>query len=158
MCGWAFLAGRTYCTLCAPSISLQKALRTDVTDLLEECNAAWAAAWEIGGGGVGVCGDQALVAHTGGRSIGIRQYIARKPHSTGIKFYVLCDNTHGCVLDVYLYTGRRGCPRRYGSCNGNPHAKGIVCFSAMQISDTTVLCGDSFLGSRDVAREVAGKR
>ena len=28
----------------------QKALRTDVTDLLEECNAAWAAAWDIGGG------------------------------------------------------------------------------------------------------------
>ena len=30
--------------------SLQKALRAYVTDVLEECNTAFAAAWEIGGG------------------------------------------------------------------------------------------------------------
>ena len=133
---------------------LQKALRTDITDLLEECNVALAAAWEIGGAG---CGDEALVPHTGGRSIGLCQYIARKPHSIGIKLYVLCDNTHGCVLDVYLCTGRRGRLRRYGSCSGNLDAKGIVRFWAMQIPDTTALCCDSFFGSHNIARELAGK-
>ena len=134
--------------------ALQKALSTDVTDLLEECNAAWAAAWEIGGA---VCGDEALVPHAVGGSIGLRQYIARKPHSTGIKFYVLCDNTHGQVLEFYLYTGRRGHLRRYGSCSGNLDAKGIVRFWSMQILDTTVLCGDSFFGSHNMTRELAGK-
>ena len=134
--------------------ALQKALGTDVTDLLEECNAAWAAAWEIGGA---VCGDEALLPHTGGRSIGLRQYGARKPHSTGIKLYFLCDNTHGNLLDIYLYTGRCGRLRRYGSCNGNLGAKGLVFFWAMQIPDTTALCCDSFFGGPNMARELAGK-
>ena len=61
---------------------LQRLLRTDVTDLIEECNATWGAAWEIGGA---VHGDEAVVPHNGGRCLGLRQYIARKPHSTGIK-------------------------------------------------------------------------
>ena len=42
---------------------LQRLLRTDVTDLIEECNATWSAAWEIGGA---VCGDEAVVPHSGG--------------------------------------------------------------------------------------------
>ena len=71
--------------------------------------------------------------------------------------YVLCDNTHGYVLDVYLYTSRRGRLRRYGSCSGNLDAKGIVRFWAMQTPDTTVLCCDSFFGSHNRAREPVGK-
>ena len=38
-----------------------------------------------------VCGDEAIVPHTSGRCMGLRQYIARKPHATGIKLYVLAD-------------------------------------------------------------------
>ena len=128
--------------------ALRKALRTDVTDLLEECHATCAAAWEIGA----VCGDKALGPHTGGRSMGLCQYIARKPFSTGIKLYVPCDNTHGYVLGVYVYTGCRGRLRHYGSCSGNLDAKGIVRLWAMQIPDTTVLCCDSFFGSHNIAR------
>ena len=71
---------------------LQKLLRTDVTDLLEECNSVWSAAWDIGGA---VCGVEPIVPHTGGRCMGLRQCIARKPHATGIKLYVLADNTGG---------------------------------------------------------------
>ena len=94
--------------------------------------------------GGAICGDEALVPQTRGRSIGLRQYIARKPHSTSIKLYVLCDNTHGYILDVYVYTGCRGRLRRYGSCSGNLDAKGIVRFWVMQIPDTTV-CVHVFL-------------
>ena len=91
---------------------LQKFLRTDVTDLLEECNSVWSAAMDIGGA---VCGDEAIVPHTGGRCMGLQQYIARKPHATDIKLYVLADNTGGYVVDVYLYTGRRGLGRVQGT-------------------------------------------
>ena len=83
----------------------------------------WSAAWDIGGA---VCGDEAIVPHTGGRCTGLRQYIARKPHATGIKLYVLADNTGGYVVDLYLYTGRQGKVRRFGSCAGNFDAKRIV--------------------------------
>ena len=37
---------------------LQKLLRTDVIDLLEECNSVWTAALDIG---VAVCGDVRIV-------------------------------------------------------------------------------------------------
>ena len=48
---------------------LQRLLRTDVTDLIETRNATWSAAWEIGGA---VCGDEAVVPHSGGRCLGLR--------------------------------------------------------------------------------------
>ena len=69
------LAREIYCRV-------QRLLRTHVTDLIEECNATWSAAWEIGGA---VCGDEAVVPHSGGRCLWPRQYIARKSHSTGTK-------------------------------------------------------------------------
>ena len=62
----------------------------------------------MGHGWRGILGDAVVVPHTGSNWHGLREYIARKPHSTGIKLYVLCDHTHGYVLDVYLYTGRHG--------------------------------------------------
>ena len=37
-----------------------------------------------------------------------------------IKLYVLADNTGVYVVDVYLYTGRRGRVRRFGSCSEAP--------------------------------------
>ena len=134
---------------------LQRLLRTDVTDLIEECNATWSAAWEIGGA---VFGDEAVVPHSGGRRLGLRQYIARKPHSTGIKLCVLADNGGGYVFDVYLYTGRRGKVRRFGSCCGKYEAKGIMCLWARMIPQSTVLCADSFFGSHGHAEEFAAQR
>ena len=70
---------------------LNHLLRTAVTDLIEECHATWLTAWEIGGA---VCGDEAVVPHTGSNWHEVWQYIACKPHSTSIKMYVLCDNTY----------------------------------------------------------------
>ena len=71
----------------------------------------------------------------------LRQYIARKPHSTGIKLYVLCDNTYGYVFDVYLYTGRRGRIRRTSTCARNLDAKGIMRCWALQVPPETRLGG-----------------
>ena len=133
---------------------LQRLLRTDVTDLIEECNATWSAAWEIGGA---VCGDEAVVPHSGCRCLGLRQYIARKPHSTGIKLYVLADNGGGYVFDVYLYTGRRGKVRRFGSCCGKYDAKGIMHLWVRMIPQSTVLFADRFFGSHGLAEEFAAQ-
>ena len=134
---------------------LQRLLHTNVTDLIEECNATWSAAWEIGGA---VCGDEAVVLRSGGRCLGLRQYIARIPHSTGIKLYVLADNRGGNVFDVYLYTGRRGKVRRFGSCCGKYDAKGIMRLWARMIPQSTVFCAESFFGSHGLAEEFAAQR
>ena len=94
-------------------------------DDIEECNATWSAAWEIGRA---VCGDEGVALHSGGRCLGLRQYLSRKPHSTGIRFYVLADNWGGggYVFDVLLYTGRRGKVCRFESCCGKYDAKGML--------------------------------
>ena len=88
----------------------------------------------------------------------LRQYIACKPHSTGIKLYAVADNAGGYVFDVYLYTGRRGKVRRFGSCCGNYDAKGIRRLWAKLIPRSAVLCADIFFGSHGLAEESAAQR
>ena len=122
---------------------LQRSLRSDVTGFIEKCNATWRAAWEIGGV---VCGDEAIIPHTGGRCLGLRQSIARKLHSTGTKSYVFADNGGGYVFDVYLYNGRCGRVRCFGSCCGKYDTKRIMRLWAEIIPQSTVLCADSFFG------------
>ena len=126
-----------------------------MTDSIEECNATWSVAWEIGGA---VCGDNTVVPHNGGRCLGLRQYIARKPHSTGIKLYVLAENGGGYVFDIYLYTGRRGKVRRFGSWCGKYDSKGIIRLWARMIPQSTVLCADNLFGSHGLAEEFAAQR
>ena len=56
-----------------------------------------------------------MVPHKGIRGGPLRMFITRKPHSTGIRLCCLADATSGYVVDIYLYTGRRGHVRRCGS-------------------------------------------
>ena len=91
----SLLPRATYCTR-------QKALRTYVTDEMEECNASWAAAWEMWGGGMRRRGP--IAPHRGG-GMGVGQWIAREPHLADRKFYVRCD-----IPQV-----RPRCLPRYGS-------------------------------------------
>ena len=64
----------------------------------------------------------------------------------------------GYVFDVYLYIGRRGKVRRFGSCCGKYDAKGIMRLWAEIIPESTVLCADSFFGSHGLAEEFAAQR
>ena len=73
---------------------LTRLLCIDVTDLIE-CNATWLSAWETGGA---VCGDEAVVPDTGSDWHGLPQSIEGNPHSTRIKWYVLCDKTYGYIV------------------------------------------------------------
>ena len=130
-------------------------IRPDVVELLEECNGQWAGAWRLGGA---ACGDESVVPHKGIRAGPLRMFIAHKPHSTGIKLYCLSDATSGYVVDMYLYTGRRGRLRPFGNSASNFNAQHIMTMWAGLLPSGTVLCADSLFGSHEVARDLAAER
>ena len=68
--------------------------------LIAMCPVHWQGAWELGDV---VCGDETVVPHKG--LFAIRQFIPRKPHSTGVKLYALCDAQSHYIWHVYLYRG-----------------------------------------------------
>ena len=99
-----------------------------------------------------------MVPHKGIHAGPLRMFIARKPHSTGIKLYCLADATSGYVADMYLYTGRRGHPRRFGNSAGNFNAQQIITMWACLLPSGTILCVDSFFGSHELARDLPAQR
>ena len=131
---------------------LHKHCRPDVVDLIEAVSAHWAAAWTMGGAATG---DETLVPHTGLRAGPLKMYIVRKPHNTGIKLHCLADAGTGYIVDVYLYTGRRGVLRRHGCGAGNLNARQLMAMWSKQLPVYTVLVGDSFFGSHATAQRLA---
>ena len=73
-------------------------------ELLEAINAHWSSLWVSGWA---AAGDESIVPHKGKRAGPMRQFIPRKPHSTGIKLYVLGDSVHPFITDIFLYAGKR---------------------------------------------------
>ena len=61
---------------------LQRLADPDADALIELCTMHWQGGWELGDV---VCGDETVVPHKG--LFVIRQFIPRKPHSTGVKLY-----------------------------------------------------------------------
>ena len=106
----------------------------------------------------GACGDESVVPHKGPLAGPLKMFFAPKPHPTEIKWYCLADATWGYVVDMYLYTGARGTLRRYGTAAGNFDAKNIVKLWASLLPEGTVLCPDSFFGSRGLAKELAASK
>ena len=98
------------------------------------------------------------MSHKGIRTGPLRMFIARKPHSSGIKLYCLADATSGYVVDMYLHTGRRGRLRRFGNCASNFNAQEIMTMWARLLPSGTILRADSFLGSHELARDLAVER
>ena len=78
-----------------------------------------------------------------------------EPHNTGIKLYCLADAGTGYIVDVYLYTGRRGVLRRHGCGAGNLNARQLMAMWSKQLPVYTVLVGDSFFGSHATAQRLA---
>ena len=81
---------------------LRRNIRPDVVELPEERNRQWAGACPGGA----ACGDECVMPHKGIRGGLLRMFIARKPHSTGIKLYCLADATSGYVVDMCLYMNK----------------------------------------------------
>ena len=134
---------------------MRRNIRPDVVELLQECTGRWAGAWRLGGAAFG---DDSVVPHKGIRAGPPGMFIARKPHSTGIKHYCLADATSGYVVDMYLYTGRRGHLRRFGNSAGNFNGHQIMTMWAGLLPSATILCADSFFGSHELARDLAAER
>ena len=131
---------------------LQKHCRPGVVDLIEAVSAHSAAARTMGGAATG---DETLVAHTGLRVGPLKMNIVRKPHNTGIKLYCLADTGTGYIVDLYLYTGRRGLLRRQGCGAGNLNARQLMAMWSKQLPPYMVLVGDSFFGSHATAQRLA---
>ena len=81
--------------------------------------------------------------------------MVRKPHNTGIKFQCLVDASTGYIMDVYLYTGRRGVLRLHGCGAGNLNARRLMCMWSTQLPAHMVLVGESFFGSHATVQRVA---
>ena len=79
---------------------LQRLAEPGADALIELCTMHWEGGWEVGDV---VCGDETAVPQKG--LFVIRQFIPRKPHSTGVKLYALCDAQSQCTWPVYLYRG-----------------------------------------------------
>ena len=134
---------------------LRRNIRPDVVELLKECNGQWAGAWRLGGA---ACGDESVVPHKGIPAGPLGMFIARKPHSTGIKLYCLADATSGYVVDMYLYMDRRGHLRRFGNSAGNYNAEQIMTMWAGLLPSGTIVCADFLFGSHELARDLAAER
>ena len=132
---------------------LQRLADPDANALIELCTMHWQGGWELGDM---VCGDETVVPHKG--LFVVRPFIPRKPHSTGVKLYALCDaQSHYYTLlyiwHVYLY---RGAAPRVGPESRSRFAGHYNAFEIVQLwNDVTppgkVLVADSFFGSRDAA-------
>ena len=78
--------------------------RPSAAGLLQAVNEVWPKLWAFRGAATG---DESIVPHKGKLAGHMRQFIPRKPHSTGIKLYVFADSVHPLVTDVYLYAGKK---------------------------------------------------
>ena len=133
---------------------LNRVLRPDVTLLIERCNEVWGSLWRLG---AVASGDETVVPHKGVRAGPLRQFIPRKPHSTGVKLYVLADAVEPYVTNVYLYVGARGQLRRASTVQGNMNARQIVNYWADVLPEGTILVADSFFGSHEAAKGLAAR-
>ena len=58
------------------------------THMLHDINTTWRNLWVFG---ATATGTETIVPHKGKRAGPLRQFIPRKPHSTGVKLYVVVD-------------------------------------------------------------------
>ena len=131
-------------TLCV----LQRLADRDADALIELCTLHWQSGWELGDV---VCVDETVVPHKG--LFLIRQFIPRKPHSTGVKLYALCNAQSHYIWHLYLYRGAapRVGPEPRGRFAGHYYAFEVVQPWNDEAPKGKVLVGDSFFGSHNAA-------
>ena len=125
-------------------------------ELLEAINAHWSSLWVWGWA---AAGDESIVPHKGKRAGPMRQFIPRKPHSTGIKLYVLGDSVHPFITDIFLYAGKRvRVFRDYPQVAGPRTAREMVHRWADLLPTRTAIVCDSYFGSHLVANQMAQRQ
>ena len=125
-------------------------------ELLEAINAHWSSLWVWGWA---AAGDESIVPHKGKRAGPMRQFIPRKPHSTGIKLYVLGDSVHPFITDIFLYAGKRvRVFRDHPQVAGPRTAREMVHRWADLLPNRTAIVCDSYFGSHQVANQMAQRQ
>ena len=83
----------------------------------------------------------------------------RKPHSTGIKLYVLGDSVHPFITDIFLYAGKRvRVFRDHPQVAGPRTAREMVHRWADLLPTRTAIVCDSYFGSHLVANQMAQRQ
>ena len=125
-------------------------------ELLEAINAHWSSLW-VWGWAAAV--DESIVPHKGKRAGPMRQFIPRKPHSTGIKLYVLGDSVHPFITDIFLYAGKRvRVFRDHPQVAGPRTAREMVHRWADLLPTRTAIVCDSYFGSHLVANQMTQRQ
>ena len=102
-----------------------------------------------------MCGDESIVPHKG--LFLFRQFIPRKPHTTGVKLYLLCDAQDRYIWHVYLYRGAmpRDNPPPPTTYAGHYTPVEIVQLWHDVAPSNRVLVADTYFGSHGTARSLA---
>ena len=133
---------------------LQRFADPDVDALIELCTEQWQNGWVLGDI---VCGDESIVPHKG--LFLFRQFIPRKPHTTGVKLYLLCDAQDRYIWHVYLYRGAmpRDNPPPPTTYAGHYTPTEIVQLWHDVAPSNRVLVADTYFGSHGTARSLAAQ-
>lgn len=132
--------------------TIHKNVNCDIADLIRQCNRVWGRSWKWGRV---ACGDETIVPTKSLKAGKFRQFVARKPHNTGLKLYVLSDGRCAYAANVYLYVGRRGVlRRRLADVSGKATAREIVQHWSNNLPPKVALIADSFFGSHTSARDM----
>ena len=125
-------------------------------DPWQAINAHWPQLWVWGWA---AAGDESIVPHKGNRADPMRMFIRRKPHSTGIKFFVLGDSVHPFVTDIFLYAGKRvRIFQGRDNVAGPRNAREMVHRWVDLLPPQTALVCDGYFGTHAVAHQLARRQ
>ena len=132
---------------------LHKFAKQCITDVLFAINRAWSELWRWG---CAAAGDEAIVPHKGKKVGPMRQFIPRKPHSTGINLYVLGDAVYPFVTNVYLYASKKTQVHAGGQRVAGPlTAAEVVHHRVDHLPPKTAVVADSYFGGHGMAHQLA---
>ena len=101
-------------------------------------------------------GDEAIVPGKGKKAGPLRHFIPRRPHSTGIKLYVLGDAAYPFVTNVYLYASKKAQVHRGGERVAVPLTPTeVVHHWVDHLPSKTAIVDDSYFGGRGTAHQLA---
>lgn len=123
----------------------------DVPPVLQLLSETWSGSWEWG---CFAAGDEILVPHKGKKAGGMRQFIPRKPHPTGIKLYALCDGTSAYCADVYLYMGKQRNPSTSPWAGSKSPSEMVLRWHTL-LPEKTALVADTYFGSHQMAEALS---
>ena len=124
-----------------------------ITDVLFATNEAWGDLWRWG---CAAARDEAIVPHKGKKAGPLRQFIPRKPHSIGIRLYILGHAVYPLLTTVYLYAGKKTQVHAGGQRVAGPFTPTEVVHHCVDhMPSKTAIVADSYFGGHGMAHQLA---